>query len=303
MSESIPACVGRFVLWEVVICSTFLGIAIYELVGVIWVHVSQRHCRVECTKCLQSLISLSLVIYLAVSVWFLCYDFNDGYNCNFLHDLMWFSFLALTTLIYMFYYIKQQVLVTAMNTNKLYYCLRPLHFLSICLIPCIPLYGLLWPFLVSLCSWFPSHALAFNLIFILLDFICVLTLLVLFLLPLWRFTREDYLQNNNQDYQVIKSLFVRNAFLGCFSLLTSVGANATIVILGFSNPQKRVLRSQLLCFSIELFIVSNCVLFTMSDWPKMILWSCNLTRQIKTTFNQSSSLDKHEIIREKLLSP
>jgi len=148
MSESIHACVGRVVWHEVVICSMLLGIAIYELVGVIWLRLSQRNSRMECTKCLQSLISMSLVAYLIISVWFLCFDFNGSYSCDFLYDIVWLSYVVLTTLIYIFYYVKQRVLSNAMNMNKVNRWRRLLNFLTICLILCFLISAVFWPFML-----------------------------------------------------------------------------------------------------------------------------------------------------------
>jgi hypothetical protein len=228
-----------------------------------------------------------------------------------LSNLMWFSYLVLTTVIYIYYYMKQRVLSTAMNMSKVFCWRKPLLILSICLIIGTLSLGVYlqlpvkdsYIFDTDVCSTCSQDGDTIIVIYIILDFICVVILLVLFLLPLWRFIRWDNGMNSNK---ALKQTLVRNAFLCSFSVMTTIAAWVTILMLGIncSDIGKDIdIGSQCLVWAIEQFVVCNCVLLTMSDCGKILCWPSILACGIIPNFDCFTPAEKIESNREKFLLP
>jgi len=135
MSEALGAHRGdKIISWEVALSGSMLVIASYELLGVIYVQICHRPPKMECTKLLQGLVTLCLVIYLTISFWVIVTVFRSDEKCKLLSNLVWFIYLVLATVIYMYYYTKQRVLSTAMGKRITLWWVKPLLVLCICLI-------------------------------------------------------------------------------------------------------------------------------------------------------------------------
>jgi len=107
-------------MWKFVLSLILLVIAVYELFGVICVHVKERPSEVEYVKLLQSLVLLFLVGYLTITVKVVGTFFRDDISCQLLSNLIGFSYIVLSTTIHIFYYMKQRVLSTAIDRKTFF---------------------------------------------------------------------------------------------------------------------------------------------------------------------------------------
>jgi len=289
-----------------------LVIAVYELLGVIYVRVSERPFKVEYTKLLQSLVSLFLVAYLAVSVKAIGTFFRDDTSCLVHSNLIWFSYLVLSTLIHIFYYMKQRVLSTAIDTKTIFCCLRPLLVFCIFLIIVTLCVGTWTQFPISksyvyennICIACSTVGVTTVVVYMFLDCFSVVLLLILFVLPLWRFMRENNYMNQGLDLRLRRAL-IRNIVLCSIAVFTTIVAWLAIVVLGNNCEDTRKsidLSSQSLIWAVEQFVICNCILRTMTDWKKYLLWPCVLYCRADPTSNSlNSNMKDHESGHNKLL--
>jgi len=290
---------------KLVLSVILLVIAVYELFGVIYVRFSQRPFKLKYTKLLQSLVSLFLVVYLAVTVKVLRSFSRDEMSCWLLWDIMWFSYIVLSITIHIFYWMKQQVLFTAIDMRNICWWLRPLQVLCILLIILAPCIGVLPSFETSksyvwqnnICIICASAGLTFFWIYTSLDISCVVLLLILFVLPLWRVMRE------NNESKVLRRVLIRNLVLCSLAVFTTIVAWMTLTLLYHSceNETSLDFGTYSFVFAVEQFVICNCILRTMTDWQQYLSWPCGLASKISSTFNRSSPYMKEQT--ELLCSP
>jgi len=302
-------------LWKLVLSVILLVIAVYELLGVIYVRVSQRPFEVEYTKLLQSLVSLFLVIYLVVTVWVIGTFFRDDTSCLLLSNVMWFSYLVLSTLVHIFYYMKQRVLSTAIDMKTIFWWLRPLLGFCIFLIIFTLGVGTWTQFPISksyvyennICVACSTVGVTIVLMYMFLDCFSVVLLLMLFVLPLWRFMGEDNYITQSKNLRLRRAL-IRNVVLCSIAVFTTIVAWVAIVVLGNNcvDTSKSIdLSSQSLIWATEQFVICNCILRTMTEWKKYLLWPFVLFSKTDPTSNSSNSnmKDYESVHNEFLLSP
>jgi len=273
--------------WLRVLSVTVLVISVYELLGVIYIRVSERPFKVEYTKLLQSLVSLLLVGHLAITVNLTDTFYRDSTSCLKLPNIWWLSYFVLTAVIHIFYWIKQRVLAVAIGTKTIFWWLRPLRVFCFFLIIFIFFVGIVDLYENNICSRMCStNDLAEGLMYQWLDFCCVVLLLILFVLPLWRFMRRNDDMNQSQP---LKRALIRNVVLCCTALFTSIILYVNWVVSYYGVCNTVYLHSEATMAAMEQFVICNCILGTMADWKQYLLWPCTLASKINPTLDRSNS--------------
>jgi hypothetical protein len=291
---------AEVIIWQFVLSVLLLVIAVYELLGVIYVYASQRPIKLEYIMLVQSLISILLVGYLGVTVKVIDTIFNDDWTCLILSNLIWFGYLTLSAVIHVYYYMKQRVLSKAINTKQVFWWLRPLLVLCVFLIISTLLVGVSTVMPISksyiydrnICVACSTDGVTIIVMYMLMDFFCVVLLLILFILPLWMFIRENSDVNQSQP---IRWTLIRSAVLCSIAVVTTIVAWVAIVLLGnnCTDIDKTIsLSTQSFIWGVEQFVVCNCVLLTMANWRKFLLWPCALYCKSSTTICSSISKKK-----------
>jgi len=293
-------------MWKLVLAVILLAIAVYELLGVIYVRVSERSFKVEYTKLLQSLVSLFLVGYLAVTVKVIGTFFRDATSCLLLSNVIWFGYLLLSTMIHIFYWMKQRVLSKAIGTT-VFWWLRPLQVFCIFLIIVTLILGILSNFPTSksyeyennMCTNCPSDGVTEVIMYVSLDSLSVLLLLMLFVLPMWRFMQEySYMSQSHP----LRRALIRNVFLCSIAVCVTLLAWLILYLIhDHCGTHTSVnLATQSLIWAVEQFLTCNCILCTMTDWQKHLLWPFVLASEIITPFSSLNSNMKEQ--KEPLLT-
>jgi len=287
-------------VWKLVLSAILLAIAVYELLGVIYVRASERSLKLEYTKLLHSLVSLFLVGYLAVNVKVMGTLFRDDTSCLLLSNVIWFSYLLLSTMIHIFYWMKQRVLSKAIGTT-VFWWLRPLQVFCIFFIIVTLFLGTWTDFPISKsydyennkCTNCPSAGVTEVCIYVSLDCVCVVLLLILFVLPLWRFMQEKNWMNQSQP---LRRVLIRNVLLCSIAVCVTAAAWVTLYLL-YDNCGIHTnveLETQSLIWAVEQFVTCNCILCTMADWQKYLLWPFVLASEIITPFRSVNSNMKEQ---------
>merc|ERR550534_355054 len=242
-------------------------------------------------KLLQRLVSLFLVGHLAIDVKIVGTFFRDDKSCQQFANLLGLSYVVLSTTIHIFYYMKQRVLSTAIDTKTIFWWHRPLLVLCILLIILTAFLGTWLQFPISrgslyennICIGCSSKGAKAVLIWVLLDIFCVVLLLILFVLPLKRFIRGN---NGMIESQPLKRTLIRNVVLCSVAVLTTIVTWVVVAVLMRNKcdiHQSFNLSSQSLIGAFEQFVICNCILLTTTDWHKCLIWPCLLTSKTDAT--------------------
>jgi len=295
-------------IWKLVVSIILVVSAVYELLGVIYVRVGERPFTLEYTKWLQSLVSLFLVGYLAFTVNVIGTIFRDDTTCLLLSNVWWISYIFLSTVIHIFYWTKQRVVSTVIDTktNTRFWWLRLLHVFCIFLIILTPVIGTLHMFPISksytyenkICRSCATHGQTLGILYVAVDCFCVMLLLILFVLPLWRFMRENDIMYQSQE---LRQVLIRNVVLCAIAVFTTIVVWVNSSLLYDNCDDALHLNSKCLITAIKQFVICNCILRTMTDWKKYLIWPCELARKTDIVFkSRKSNMKEH---KESLVAP
>jgi len=104
----------------------------------------------------------------------------------------------------------------------------------------------------------------------------------------------------------LRRALICNAALCSVALISTMAAWVTILLLGVNCTdisEDIDIGSQSLVWAVEQFVVCNCVLLTMTDWPKFLLWPCVVLCKIDPSLGRFKYWKPTQSYREKLLIP